>query len=130
MQMHLRKYICSTGRKEASRSECYETLDVGCPASCVSHLLYLNTVGVAWQFFRQRFRRVECEISSRPAVPRQRSSSSHPQTPCGDSIRSDRDGDNSIASFLENISRSSGAGSIDVSIPQQRCCRALARQVR
>lgn len=67
--MHLRKYICSTGRKEASRSECYETLDVGCPASCVSHLLYLNTVGVAGQFFRQRFRRVECEISSRPASP-------------------------------------------------------------
>lgn len=42
MQTHLRKYICSTGRKEASRSECYETLDVGCPASSVSHLLYLN----------------------------------------------------------------------------------------
>ncbi|KYM78684.1 hypothetical protein ALC53_10901 [Atta colombica] len=29
MQTHLRKYVCSTGRKEASRSECYETLDVG-----------------------------------------------------------------------------------------------------
>ncbi|KYQ46590.1 hypothetical protein ALC60_14338 [Trachymyrmex zeteki] len=40
MQTHLRKYVCSTGRKEASRSECYETLDVGCPGiECVTPAL-------------------------------------------------------------------------------------------
>jgi len=87
MQTHLRKYICSTGRKEASRSECYETLNVGLSRlECVTPALleHCRRRGAILSLARH----AEYEIFSRLVVQ------SSADT-LRDSIKNDRDGDNS-----------------------------------
>lgn len=117
MQTHLRKYICSTGRKEASRSECYETLDVGCPASSVSHLLYLNTVGVRGgnSFASARFLRASPSPGTLVVQPSAGT--------LRDSIKSDHDRARSHVILPKYLSLLRAGSIDDVSIPQQRCCR-------
>jgi len=123
MQTHLRKYVCSIGRKEASRSECYETLDVGCPASSVSHLLYSNTVGVAGQLFRQR-------VAPRVRFPRRRSPGMLVVQPSVDTLRDSikSNCDNTIARCSSEISLAPLGGIERVDIATTML--ALPRQVR
>lgn len=100
MQTHLRKYVCSTGRKEASRSECYETLDVGCPGiECVTPAL-----------LEHRWRRAaillpvchaECKISlPSPGMLVVQSSADTLR----DSIKNDHEDDNNEIALFSEIS--------------------------
>lgn len=130
MQTHLQKYICSTGRKEASRSECYETLDVGCPASCVSHLLYLEhrRRGVAGAILSPALSSRPVRDFFAPRRPPARVSSSHVRRhpavirleATATMIIRSRHSHRKYLTLLP--------GSIDVSISQQRCCRGSLAQ--
>lgn len=114
-------YALPVGRKRRAASAMRRWTSA-CPAWSVSHLLYLNTAGA----ILSPARRAEYEISSRladpPVTPRRPAVR---KTPCVIRVKATRDGDNSTKLFtpIKYLSLPPRAGSIDVSIPQQRCYR-------